>query len=281
MKALESRLYVAGHCLNFAAATYKGDPWRIERYPAICALIKHPERGYIVFDTGYSRAFKEQTRRFPYCLYPLATPVRLAEGESLSEQLKTDGVDPREIGTVILSHFHADHMAGLADFPHAKIIADTGGYAALRNLKGFAAVRQGFIPGLVPEDFEKRHSGIFHRRRVNLDASMAPFKYGYDLLGDGSLLAIYLHGHAFGQFGLYFKDSRRGPTFLCADAAWSRKAIRQNVGPGRLGYMAVDDRSACDDNLDKLHQLHQANPDLRIVPSHCQEVWAEIKEGLR
>ncbi|MCV9963971.1 MBL fold metallo-hydrolase [Pararhizobium sp. BT-229] len=278
---LESKLYVAGHCLSFAAATFKGDPWRIERYPAICARIRHPEHGHIVFDTGYSQAFFSQTRRFPSRLYRMATPVRLAPGESLADQLAEEGIQPSEIGHVILSHFHADHVGGLSDFPSATIIADTGGWAYLRDKRGFAAVRKGFVPGLIPSDFEKRFRGILYRRQVRLGEGMGPFRIGYDLFGDGSILAVYLEGHARHQVGILFDDIDLGPTFLCADAAWSRRAIRENTGPGRMGYMAVDDVQAADGTLGRLHELHKRNPGLRIVPSHCQEVWEEIKGGSR
>lgn len=278
---LESKLYVAGHCLSFAAATFNGDRWRIERYPAICARIRHPEHGHIVFDTGYSQAFFSQTRRFPSRLYRIATPVRLAPGESLVEQLAAEGIQSSDIGHVILSHFHADHVGGLADFTSATIIADTGGYAYLRDKRGFAAVRKGFVSGLVPDDFETRFRGILHRRQVRLGEEMAPFKIGYDLFGDGSVIAIYLEGHARHQIGILFDDIDHGQTFLCADAAWSRRAIRENTGPGRIGYMAVDDVRDTDGTLGRLHELHKLNPGLRIVPSHCQEVWEEIKGANR
>nr|WP_250808183.1 MBL fold metallo-hydrolase [Neorhizobium tomejilense] len=278
-KALRSKLYVAGHCLNVAAATFRSDPWKLARYPAICAVIEHPDIGHIVFDTGYSSAFAAATRRLPYSLYRMATPVRLAHGESLAEQLAADGIRAAEVDTVVISHFHADHVGGLADFPSATIIADTGGFAAIREKRGFAAVRQGFIPSLIPQDFDRRHRAVTHRRQVKLGRGAAPFRVGYDLLGDGSLVAVFLHGHAFGQIGLMFEDERHGSTFLCADAAWSRRAIRENVGPGALGYMAIDDRPAADNTLARLHELHVSNPEVRIVPSHCPEVWAEIQAG--
>ncbi len=277
MKPLESKLYVAGHCLSFSAATFKDGPWKPERYPAICALIRHPEHGDAVFDTGYSRAFHEATKRLPNRMYSIATPVRLKTGESLAEQLRADGINPENIASVVLSHLHADHVGGLRDFPNARIIVDAAGSDALTRLKGFRAVRKGFIRELLPDDFDARRSGILHRRQVRLEPEMEPFRVGYDLFGDGSLVAVYLHGHAFGQVGLLYEDMDRGRTFLCADAAWSRRAIRENVGPGLLGYFAVDDRRETDGNLRRLHELHASNPSLRIVPSHCQEVWAEIE----
>ncbi|MCZ7861414.1 MBL fold metallo-hydrolase [Agrobacterium salinitolerans] len=274
---LESKLYVAGHCLSFAAATFEGDPWKLARYPAICARIRHPDHGHILFDTGYSQAFFTQTRRFPARFYRMATPVRLTQGESLAGQLAAEGIEAADVGHVILSHFHADHVGGLLDFPEATIISDTGGYACLRDLGGMSAVRKGFVHGLIPSDFDKRFRGILHRRQVRLGEEMQPFRTGYDIFGDGSIIAVYLEGHARHQFGILFDDSVHGPTFLCADAAWSRKAIRENRGPGRIGDMAVDDVQATQSTLGRLHELHKLNPGLRIVPSHCQEVWAEIR----
>lgn len=278
MRKLESRLYAAGYCRNFAAATHRGDPWRVKRYPAICALIRHPDRGNVVFDTGYSAAFREATENLPWRLYGIATPVRLDRGQSLAEQLARDGVEAEGVSTLILSHFHADHVSGLGDFPGAEIITDLSGWHSVRDLTGMRALRKGFIPSLVPRWFEERVTWVGDLPRIPL-ASMGPFGWGYDLFGDGSLVAVRLEGHAAGQIGLVFDDTSHGLTFLCADAAWSRRAVRENAGPGWLGRQALDDPGKAAATLSKLHALHIANPSVRIVPSHCEEVWEEIKGG--
>ncbi|MDW9478613.1 MBL fold metallo-hydrolase [Sinorhizobium meliloti] len=278
---VESRLYVAGHCLNFSAATLRGDPWRVERYPAICAYIRHPVRGHVVFDTGYSQGFFSATRSLPFRLYRMATPVRLAPRESLAEQLTADGVLPPEVDTVILSHFHADHVGGLRDFPNARIVAHAGAWSHVRDDRGLKALRKGFVPSLMPDDVENRLDDMCAKPMVRLPDQMRPFDTGYDLFGDGSLVAVPLEGHARHQIGILFDDERHGRTFLCADAAWSRRAIREKTGPGRLGYMAVDNPSETDETLSRLHELYVRNPTLRIVPSHCQEVWKEIRSDRR
>lgn len=278
---LESKLYVAGHCLNFSAATFKRDPWRVQEYPAICVHIRHPDFGHILFDTGYSDAFFAATSSFPSKFYRMATPVRLSQGESLAEQLRADGVSPGDIHYVILSHFHADHLGGVKDFPNARFIARAEGWAYVRNDVGIKALRKGFLPSLMPSDFSQRLFGISQCPNVDLAEEMRPFSAGFDIFGDGSLVAVLLEGHARSQIGLLFDDKQHGPTFLCADAAWSRKAIRTNTGPGLLGYLAVDSKRQTDATLSRLHELYSKNRNLRFVPSHCPEVWAEIKAGNR
>lgn len=274
--SIEIKLYVAGYCTHMAAMTLKGDPWQVQKYPAICALLKHPEHGYVLFDTGYSHRFFQETSRWPYSLYGRLTPTKVADDQTLVAQLERDGISPDDIGTVILSHFHADHVAGLADFPNARIISSKLAYEHVKDTRGFSALRKGFLPGLIPDDFSLRARFTEDRGQVCLPDDYKPFDTGFDIFGDGSAYAIDLPGHARYQFGILVPESDRGPTFLVADACWSSRAFRGNIRPAFLAYLIQDRKSEYDASLRKLHELHLNNPSLKLVPSHCQEIWAEV-----
>ncbi len=112
---------------------YSKGTWKQICFPATVGLLQHPELGYILFDTGYARHFKEATKKFPYSVYAKLTPVHFTEEQSIKQQLLLDGIQPEEIKYIILSHFHGDHTAGLPDFPKAKILTFAKAYEDIKE----------------------------------------------------------------------------------------------------------------------------------------------------
>ena len=276
---LDYTLFSAGYCTHPECVTIKGWRWRNQKYPALCALITHPEHGYMLFDTGYSHRFFDATRKWPMWLYQKITPVHIQDAQALIRQLQQKGIRPEEIKTIFLSHFHADHIAGIQDFPGAAIICSKKGYKSVEHTQGFGALRKGFASALLPEDFESRVVWIEHKQTIPLDNSMQPFIEGKDIFGDGSLIAIELPGHARGQYGLLFKNQNQQPVFLVADSCWSSAAYREYALPSTITYLVHDQKKAYQETLLKLHCLYKSNPHIRIIPSHCQEIWQELMEG--
>ncbi|RAV01958.1 MBL fold metallo-hydrolase [Paenibacillus sp. YN15] len=264
---VELKLLAAGYCRHPEFFTLRGGSWKAVPFPAGFALIRHPDHGYILFDTGYSRRFVEETRRLPQLLYRMITPVTFREEDSAVSQLKRMGIAAEEIGYVVLSHFHADHTAGLRDFPHARFIYKREAYAAVRKLGPLAAVKAGYLSGLLPEDFEARSSFMEDAKPYPLPEAF-PFAGGYDLFGDGSLVAVDLPGHAAGQTGLLLRTGH-GEYFLCADAVWSSRAFRENRKPHAAARIIMANAGEYEDSFRRLVRLHEEFPQLRIIPSHC------------
>lgn len=271
--SVKLKLFAAGYCTHSEHLTLRGGERKEIRFPALFALIRHPRWGPIVFDTGYSSRFYAETARFPYSLYRRTTPVFYREEESALNQLKAEGVQPADIRHIIVSHFHADHIGGLRDFPQARLYYTREAIRSVRGKSGFAALLRGFLPGLMPEDHDRRSTIIDETaRRVDLSDRLTPFEYGFDLFGDGSLIAIPLSGHAAGQIGIWLSDGEE-EFLLCSDAAWSSQAIREGRRPHRLAGLIKSDWRQYVANLGKLHDLQRLRPELHILPTHCSEVW--------
>ncbi|BDU19617.1 MBL fold metallo-hydrolase [Dyella sp. GSA-30] len=271
MPAIEWRIYEAGYCMHPECATRRGAPFKPARYPALAFLLRHPQQGWILFDTGYAQHFIDATRHLPERLYRAVTPVHLEPQQMLSEQLRRDGIEPKDIGIVVLSHFHGDHIAGVCDFPQARLVCAREAWNDLQARGRIDALRHGLLPKLLPDDFNERVEWIEDKPALELPAAFMAFGKGHDLLGDGSLVAIALPGHAPGHYGVVFEAAEGRRVFLVADAAWSSQAIRNDVPPPALVTGLLGDTHAYRQTLSRLHALAKAEPELRMLPSHCDE----------
>ncbi|MCS7460956.1 MBL fold metallo-hydrolase [Paenibacillus doosanensis] len=267
----------AGCCTHPQWVTLRGGSRRPVRFPALFALIEHPRLGYMLFDTGYTQRFFRETARWPYSLYAKMTPVRFTERESAVQQLRRRGIEPEAVRHIIISHFHADHVAGLRDFPNADFLFLQEAYDAVRRRTGWNAVMAGYLPGLLPDDFEARAQPIDESKQAELPPGF-PFERGLDLLGDGSLIAVDVPGHAAGQIGLLLSAGGE-MHFLCADAVWSSLAYRENRPPHPLAGLIMSDRRKYKDSFERVRRLHKLYPDIRIVPSHCEEMERSLVRG--
>lgn len=259
-----------GHCRHPQAMTIRGGAWAMVEFPALAFLIEHPVQGAILFDTGYDPAFWRATQPFPERLYRWATPPTLPANEDLTTQLAARGVQPGEVRHLVLSHFHADHMAGTHRFPNATIHAARAGFEAVNRGGRVASVRRGMLRTLVPPDFAARVRWFEDAPRTPMPAELAPFADGADLLGDGSLIAVPLPGHCPGHWGAVLREDA-GLRFLVADAAWSSEAIHTDTPPPWLTAALLGDARAGRATLHDLHRLGARNPDVRLTPSHCAE----------
>jgi glyoxylase-like metal-dependent hydrolase (beta-lactamase superfamily II) len=274
MRAVTLRGFRVGFCRHPQRMAIRDGRWWPVDFPALAILLVHPEEGPIVFDTGYDPAFFTATEPFPERLYRWTTPPTLSPREALADQLAAAGIAPGDVRHLILSHFHADHVAGTHRFPNAAIHCALAGYDAMCAGSRLASVCKGMLRALAPADFLTRARWFEDAVRVSLPADLAPFVDGADLLGDGSLLALPLPGHCPGHWGLVLREDA-GLHMLVADAAWSSDAIRRDMPPPRLTMTLLGDPTATRATLHDLHRLRVRNPDIRLTPSHCPECASE------
>ncbi|MDJ0796960.1 MAG: MBL fold metallo-hydrolase [Calothrix sp. MO_167.B12] len=275
--SIRVNFFQGGYCTHPQAMVIRDGKWKTETFPSLFALISHPQAGAILFDTGYSQRFFPETRKFPFQLYALTTPVYLQPGESAVDQLQQYGLEPEAVQYIIISHFHADHIGGLQDFPNAKFICFQSAYQAVKSLRGVAALKAGFLAGLLPSNFEQRTIFVEQTDTISLPDEYSVFQTGFDLFADGSLIAVELPGHATGQLGLFFTDVGNQSYFLIADACWLSRAYQEFVQPHPIANLIFANSRDYVDTLHKIHQLHKSNPNLKIIPTHCRDTWMQLK----
>jgi glyoxylase-like metal-dependent hydrolase (beta-lactamase superfamily II) len=264
------QLLAVGHCRHCERVTMVGGALRAITFPSICALIVHPRAGSILYDTGYADHFRNATATWPERAYRWVTPVSLPAQDRLGTQLARRGVALKDIRWCVVSHFHADHIAGLRDLPAARFIASRRDVADLRSRSRLSALMKGLLPTLLPPDFDLRLQFAEALPRRALPDGWEALGDGYDLFGDASVLAVQLPGHAPGHLGLLLRDSQDRQVLLCADAAWSRRAWQEQRLPSRLARPLLHDWQAYRRTLHTLQQLAARHSELVILPSHCQ-----------
>ncbi len=267
---LTLELLDSGHCVVPEWQVMRGTSRRPLHCHALVALINHPHHGWILFDSGYAPRLLEVLRHWPFRIYHYLTPLRLQPELAIVTQLAARGITPEMISTLIISHFHLDHVAGLHDFPAARLVADRAALDYAPQLQGMAALRRGLIPTLLPPDLDQR---ALPTDRLPRGPELPHLGPTYDLFGDGSILLVSLPGHARGQLGALLTSSE-GTLLLAADGAWTSRAIRELRPPTRLTNLMADDPRAVEETLARLRAFAESRPEVRILPTHCPEVYA-------
>lgn len=235
-------------------------------FPAQTYLIEANQRFWL-FDTGYANHFIDATASGLFALYRKVTPVYFNDTEAMHYQLRQQGLQPQDLSGVIVSHFHGDHIGGLKDFPNVPIIGSGSGWQKIRHLDGIRALRQGFVPKVMPDDTDQRFWAMEQAERTQLPAELQPLQAAYVLPHSaGEVLLVDLPGHAVGHIGALVACDG-GWHLLAADAAWSKQNYQQAKLPSPLSYAIMDNVAAFKHTLQQLAQL-DARAQVRIHLSH-------------
>lgn len=93
-------------------------------------LVKHPDAGYFLFDTGLSRIDAETRTEYQKEYFP----IEVADDLYIDKQLEKLGLSVNDIEFVIASHLHWDHIDGIEMFSGTKAIKNVvTSHAELQN----------------------------------------------------------------------------------------------------------------------------------------------------
>ena len=224
----------------------KDGAWRPVTLGVRYGVWVHPVQGPVLIDTGYGPEVTSGPRSLALKLY--AGIIRPKMADMPEVVLGRLGFTSADVRTIVITHFHADHVSGLKRFPNARFVA--AGWGALKAQSAFQHLRHGVFTELLPDDFEARLRLVEDLPEVTL-----PFGQARDIFGDGSLLGLDLPGHALGHTGVVWPDHR---LIYAADAQWLKRAALDNRpprGPARLIYQ---DERAMQASLARLRQAEAA-----------------------
>lgn len=223
-------------------------------------LIVHPVHGPVLIDAGFGpQVTKAPGRSWFLRAYTKMLGPELHDLQSPLSLLAAHGFDPEDVKLILVTHLHADHVAYLPEFPNARFVTDG-------QISG--TLRHGVFDELLPHDFAARQVDL---RSFGLAALPYALGQGFDLLGDGTVLAVPLPGHAAGHFGLCFTGGT--PLLYAVDAQWLLAAVLADRIPGFPVSLIAEDSQALTESTALVRAFAQAGGDIMLCHDPAQTPW--------
>jgi 4-pyridoxolactonase len=182
------------------------------RFPVYSILIEHKEGRYLV-DTGYD--YDHVMRVLPF-----EKPQQTKE-QTLPGALRLLGLEPKDVGVVINSHFHFDHVGGNKFFPHARKICHKDEIRQAASCEIFEHLGYSDLT-FSAEAAEARGATQYLHPGTTRENSRFETIEGDVEIAKGVHL-IFTPGHAIGHYSLMVEFANRRPILFTIDAAYTQK----------------------------------------------------------
>ncbi|WP_343712604.1 N-acyl homoserine lactonase family protein [Inquilinus sp.] len=184
------------------------------RFPVYSILVEHAE-GRFLIDSGfdYDHVMK---------VLPFEKPQQTKE-QTIPGALGLLGLEPKDVGTVVNSHFHFDHVGGNKYFPHAKKLCH-------RDEIAQAATPQPFeVLGYSDLSFSADAAAARGKSDQLLAGTTDANSRFETIAGDVELAKgvhlLFTPGHAIGHYSLLVEFQTRRPILFTIDAAYTQKSL--------------------------------------------------------
>jgi len=231
--------------------------------PIPAFLVEHPGAGPMLIDTGLHSSVAVKPRAsFGRVTLRAFRDLQMDPSQAVPAQLRERGIEPGAVRAVVMTHLHVDHASGISEFPEATFVVSSAEWDA--------ATSQGRFHGYVPRQFDH----AFEYRLLDFDGadtgSFSGFARSFDLLGDGSVRAVYTPGHTLGHMSVVLRTAR-GEVLVAGDALYLRRTLDDDHLPFR-----VEDEHLFRRSLREIRQYARETPDALIVPGHDWEEWEKL-----
>lgn len=238
-----------------------------EPHPCPCFLIRHPTAGAILVDTGlHPSVVNDPKHSFGPALSRWLRPT-LEPGTDVVSRLRDRGLEPEDIGTVIMTHLHVDHASAISELPDSVFV--------IGELEWDAATAPR------PTGRGYRHAHVDHAfdyRTVSYDgsriSSYGSFGRTYDLFGDGSLRLAFTPGHTPGHQSVICRLKSRD-FVIGGDAAYTLRQIEEEGAP--LPASTFDEHNL-KRSLREIHRFRGQYPEAIVTPGHDADFYANAGE---
>jgi N-acyl homoserine lactone hydrolase len=232
--------------------------------PVQAFLVEHPGAGHVLVDSGFHPSVavdpKENLGRLLTTLS--IRDVEMRPEQAVPAQLRERGLDAADIGTVVVTHLHADHASAISEFPDATFVVSSAEWSA--------ASSQGARNGYRRRQFDH----AFDYRTLDFDGpdadSFSAFGRSFDLFGDGSVRLVFTPGHTRGHLSAVLRLSH-GEVLLAGDAIYLERTLTDK----HLPY-AVEDEHLFRRSLREIELYARETPDALIVPGHDIEAFRRL-----
>jgi glyoxylase-like metal-dependent hydrolase (beta-lactamase superfamily II) len=223
-------------------------------------IIEHQD-GLVLFDTGQDRASVTDPDYFPggplRILYDRLARFEIGPHDTLPKKLKAIGYSIEHVTHAVISHLHQDHIGGLRHLQHATIVTSRTEHDQLESR--FAEVngvlrRHIDLPGLSwkPIDFEPL-----------ADQELKPFEWGFDLMGDRTMVVLPTPGHTPGSLSMLVRHGDTASLLMVGDLTYDAAAMeRDHIVPG------VGSVRQLQESTNRVLALKRRHPHLQILGAH-------------
>ena len=232
--------------------------------PYVAFLVEHPTAGRILIDTGFHPSVAVDPKQNLGRLNARAFSPKMAASDSVPAQLRSRGIEPSQIGIVLMTHLHADHASGIVEFPAATFLVSQ------QEWDEATTVSRPATHGYVRRQFDH----AFDYRTIDFGGdgvdSFATFGRSVDVFGDGSVRLAFTPGHTLGHMSVILR--LKGPEVLIAgDAVYTRHALETGHKPYRM-----EDEHLYERSVREIQIYAKQTPDALIVPGHDMDAWREL-----
>lgn len=220
------------------AMRFKGEK---REFIAGCFLIRHP-KGVLLWDTGLASGLAGITDG----------PPGVSLAKTITTRFTESGIQPGAVTHVGVSHLHADHSGGAADFPNAELLIGDGDWNALKAMK--------------PED----RSTLQLSHWLSGKGKARPVVGDLDIFGDGTVTMLAMPGHTAGHHALLVRLPKSGAVLISGD----QYHFRENRAARGVPTFNVNraDTIASHDRFEEIAKNLKA----RVVIQHDSRDMAEL-----
>jgi len=233
-------------------------------FPVVAFLVEHPNAGIILIDTGLHPSVAVAPRKnLGFVGARVLASVKMDPEQAVPAQLRARGIEHGDVRLVVMTHLHLDHASAMSEFPEATFVFTRAEWEAATEPRGWT---RGYVRSQFDHAFDYRLID-FESREVD---SYATFGRSVDLLGDGSIRAVYTPGHTRGHMSVILRLRNR-EALIAGDAIYTGRTLTEGVLPALMQDEHLFRRSL------KEIQLYDDTRDALIVPGHDMAAWQELK----
>jgi N-acyl homoserine lactone hydrolase len=181
-------------------------------FSSTCWLIKHGSE-WLLWDTGVPQTALNN----PQGWSTLPKLIVYHLDRSLTDQLAEIGLKPADIGRVVLSHTHGDHIGNVWLFPDATIVMQRAEYSWIHSPNG-------------PNDNVNQLMALA-RKLLGTPKKLELIDGDTDVYGDGSVTLLSTPGHTPGHQSLLVHLKKSGFIILSGDVAHSEENFEKDIVP--------------------------------------------------